>query len=44
MFLTIAICVAVVLVALVTDDYLRREELDGPEVYALFLLAASAAS
>ena len=28
------------LVALVTDDYLRREELDGPEVYALYLLAA----
>ena len=25
---------AVVLVALVTDDYLRREDLDGPEVYA----------
>ena len=28
------------LVAFVTDDYLRREELDGPEVYALYLLAA----
>ena len=40
MFITITICVAVVLVALVTDDYLRREELDGPEVYALYLLAA----
>ncbi len=39
-FITITISVAVVLVALVTDDYLRREDLDGPEVYALYLLAA----
>ena len=31
----------VVLVALITDDYLRREGLDGPEVYALFLVAAT---
>ncbi len=28
------------LVALVTDDYLRRERYDGPEVYALYLVAA----
>ena len=28
------------LAALVTDDYLRREDLDGPEVYALYMLAA----
>ena len=40
MFVTITISVGVVLVAMVTDDYLRREELDGPEVYALYLLAA----
>jgi NADH-quinone oxidoreductase subunit N len=40
MFITITIAVAVVLVAFVTDDYLRREDLDGPEVYALYLLAA----
>ena len=40
MFITIAIAASVVLVALVTDDYLRREDLDGPEVYALYLLAA----
>jgi NADH-quinone oxidoreductase subunit N len=39
-FITITISVAVVLVAFVTDDYLRREDLDGPEVYALYLLAA----
>ncbi|MDP9463057.1 MAG: NADH-quinone oxidoreductase subunit N [Actinomycetota bacterium] len=40
MFVTITIATAVVLVAFVTDDYLRREDLDGPEVYALYLLAA----
>jgi NADH-quinone oxidoreductase subunit N len=40
MFITISICASVVLVAFVTDDYLRREDLDGPEVYALYLLAA----
>jgi NADH-quinone oxidoreductase subunit N len=40
MFITITIAAAVVLVAFVTDDYLRREDLDGPEVYALYLLAA----
>jgi NADH-quinone oxidoreductase subunit N len=39
-FITITISVAVVLVAFVTDDYLRREDLEGPEVYALYLLAA----
>ena len=31
---------AVFLVSLLTDDYLRREGLDGPEIYALYLLAA----
>ena len=40
MIITITIAIAVVLVAFVTDDYLRREDLDGPEVYALYLLAA----
>ena len=25
---------------LITDDYLRREDLDGPEVYGLYLMAA----
>jgi len=39
-WLTITICVGVFLAALVTDDYLRREGLDGPELYALYLLAA----
>jgi NADH-quinone oxidoreductase subunit N len=40
MIITITITGALVLVAFVTDDYLRREELEGPEVYALYLLAA----
>ncbi len=40
MFLTIAIAASVILASLVTDDYLRRERMDGPEVYALFLMAA----
>ncbi|MCU1346481.1 MAG: proton-translocating NADH-quinone oxidoreductase, chain [Acidimicrobiia bacterium] len=39
-FVTIAICSAVVLVALLADDYLRREQLNGVELYALLLLAA----
>ena len=30
-----------ILVALTADDYLRREAYDGPEVYALFLVAAT---
>ncbi|MEY2523723.1 MAG: NADH-quinone oxidoreductase subunit, partial [Ilumatobacteraceae bacterium] len=38
--ITITIAGALVLVAFVTDDYLRREELEGPELYALYLLAA----
>jgi NADH-quinone oxidoreductase subunit N len=40
-FLTIVICAAVLLSALFVDDYLRREQLDGAEVYGLMLLAAS---
>ncbi|MEY2522688.1 MAG: NADH-quinone oxidoreductase subunit, partial [Ilumatobacteraceae bacterium] len=40
MIITITIAGALVLVAFVTDDYLRREELEGPELYALYLLAA----
>jgi NADH-quinone oxidoreductase subunit N len=39
-FLTITICSAVLLTALVADDYLRREGIDGVEFYALLLLAA----
>jgi NADH-quinone oxidoreductase subunit N len=41
LFVTITICAGVVLIALTTDEYLRREGFDGPEVYALFLVAAT---
>lgn len=40
-FLTVAICGATLLVALVTDDELRRSGNQGPEVYALMLVAAT---
>jgi NADH-quinone oxidoreductase subunit N len=40
LWVTITISVAVFLGSLLADDYLRREGLDGPEVYALLLLAA----
>jgi NADH-quinone oxidoreductase subunit N len=40
LFFTVVICATVLLSALFLDDYLRREDLDGCEVYALALLAA----
>jgi NADH-quinone oxidoreductase subunit N len=40
-FLTITICAATLLVVLVTDDELRRTGRDGPEVYALMIVAAT---
>ena len=39
-FLTIVICATTLLVVLVSDDALRASDLDEPEVYALYLLAA----
>ncbi len=42
-YLTITVCAATVLVALVTADELRRAGKDGPEVYAMFLVAATGA-
>ncbi len=39
--MTIVICAAVILTALIADDYLRREGLDGPELSILVLLSAS---
>jgi hypothetical protein len=36
----ITISIAIVLVSLITHDYLVREDQDGPEVYALYLTAA----
>ena len=40
-FVTIGICGATMLVALVTDDELRRAGRQGPETYALMLVAAT---
>ena len=40
MFVTITICIGVILVTLISDDYLRGTPNDGPEMYALFLVAA----
>ena len=40
LFLGIAICTALLLASCVTDSYLRREGLDGPEMYGLYLMAA----
>ncbi|HEX3394781.1 MAG TPA: proton-conducting transporter membrane subunit, partial [Acidimicrobiales bacterium] len=40
-FFAVIICAAVVLGALLSDDYLRREGLEGPEFYVLMLLSAS---
>jgi NADH-quinone oxidoreductase subunit N len=39
--LTVVICTGVALAALLSDDYLRREGLDGPELHALLLLSAT---
>ena len=41
MFVTVVIAVAVILAALLTDDYLRRERLEGVEPYVLLLLSAA---
>jgi NADH-quinone oxidoreductase subunit N len=40
LFITGVICASVVLGALIADGYLRREGLDGPELYVLMLLSA----
>lgn len=40
-FITAIICVAVFFAAMLLDDYLRRENLDGPEWYVLLLMSAS---
>ena len=41
LFVTVVICASVVLAALLTEGYLRREGLQGPEAYILMLLSAS---
>jgi NADH-quinone oxidoreductase subunit N len=40
-FLTITIAISVILVVCLTDEDLRESEADGPEVYGLFLMAAT---
>jgi NADH-quinone oxidoreductase subunit N len=40
LFITVTICAAVFLTALIIDDYLRREGLEGAELYGLMLMAA----
>jgi NADH-quinone oxidoreductase subunit N len=40
MFGTIIILVSVALASMITDDYLRREGMEGPEVYGLYLMSA----
>ncbi len=42
-FLTLAICAATLLVALITSDDLRAAGTDAPEVYAMLLVAAAGA-
>jgi NADH-quinone oxidoreductase subunit N len=41
LFMTVVIAAAVILSALLTDDYLRREGLEGVEPYVLLLLSAA---
>jgi NADH-quinone oxidoreductase subunit N len=41
LFLIVVICVGVVIAALLTDGYLRREDLEGPEAYILYLVSAA---
>jgi NADH-quinone oxidoreductase subunit N len=40
-FISIVISIAVILTALFLDDYLRREDIEGPEIYALMLMSAA---
>ncbi len=40
MFLTITICIALLLVSLLSDEALRGTPNDGPEIYALYMVAA----
>jgi NADH-quinone oxidoreductase subunit N len=40
LWVTVTVCVGLLMAALITADYLRREGRDAPEVYALYLLSA----
>jgi NADH-quinone oxidoreductase subunit N len=39
--ITFVICFAILLAALFASDYLRREDLDGPELYVLLLISGA---
>ncbi|MEI7546541.1 MAG: NADH-quinone oxidoreductase subunit N [Actinomycetota bacterium] len=39
-WITMTVCIGLIIAALLTDDYLRREGIDGPELYALYMLAS----
>lgn len=41
LFITIVLCAAVAMAALLASAYLRREDMEGPEFYVLMLLSAS---
>ncbi len=41
LFITIVICTAVAMAALLANAYLRREDMEGPEFYVLMLISAS---
>ena len=41
LFVIGVLCVGLILVALLADDYLRREGFDGPELYVLMMLSAA---
>ena len=41
LFITIVLCAAVAMAALLANAYLRREDMEGPEFYVLMLLSAS---
>ena len=41
LFFTVLIALSIALAALLADDYLRREGIDGPELYALMLLSGA---
>ena len=40
MFMTITICAGVLLVSILSDDYIEETPNRGPEIYALYLVAA----
>jgi NADH-quinone oxidoreductase subunit N len=41
LFLTVVIAVGVIIAALLTDGYMRRESLDGPEAYILYIVSGA---